>query len=305
MPIRHFTLTTLSPIFSYGAENKNNLEPELRAASVRGQLRYWGRAIWGASMSNLEDVWAKEKSIFGSTDQGSALGVRVFPLGNIKTASEALMPHRSDRKSPALAIVKGQHFEVQLVTRPGAKFTRSIFAPMQVWGLLGGVGKRSRRMFGAIYVPGLFEEGDPTTIEGFSALIPKILGTKFACGDPAGLQGVYRQAPAFPTLNPRYSCILVGQNSLESATEGNRQLFGLLRSQKYLQHERVFGYASRGRRASPLIAQVKKVGDELYPVFTLMRSSDLGNREVQVLNDFMRDLRAEFGAQIVWGGEFK
>jgi CRISPR-associated protein Cmr1 len=305
MPIRHFTLTTLSPIFIYGAENKNNLEPELRAASVRGQLRYWGRAIWGASMSNLEDVWAKEKSIFGATDLGSALGVRVFPRGSIEIEKRPLMPHRSDTKSQslALAIDEAQRFEVQLVTRPGAKFTRSIFAPMQVWGLLGGVGKRSRRMFGAIYVPGLFEEGDPTTIEGFSDLIPKILGAKFACGDPATLQGVYRQAPAYPTLNPRYSCILVGQASVESATEGNRQLFGLLRSKRYLQHERVFGYASGGRRASPLIAQVKKVGDELYPVFTLMRSSD--NREVKVLNDFMRDLRAEFGAQIVWGGEFK
>ena len=65
MPSLIVKIKTVSPLFLNGADKA---QPELRAASVRGQLRYWFRAIEGAKTDSLQEVWRKEESIFGSTE---------------------------------------------------------------------------------------------------------------------------------------------------------------------------------------------------------------------------------------------
>ena len=75
MAVHEFTLKVVSPMFLNGAYTQ---QPELRAASVRGQLRYWLRAYLGAQTSDLKAIWEKESAVFGSTGQGSAVNVGVF-----------------------------------------------------------------------------------------------------------------------------------------------------------------------------------------------------------------------------------
>jgi CRISPR-associated protein Cmr1 len=51
MTINEYALTVVSPMFLNGSDTR---QPELRAASVRGQLRYWLRAYLGAQTDTLK-----------------------------------------------------------------------------------------------------------------------------------------------------------------------------------------------------------------------------------------------------------
>src|SRR6266567_6910588 len=73
-----FNLQTLTPLFLAGAEQT---EAELRAPTFRGLMRYWQRAlaggIAGTDTLGLKQVMEAEKNVFGSTNTGSAVSVRI------------------------------------------------------------------------------------------------------------------------------------------------------------------------------------------------------------------------------------
>lgn len=69
-----FTVELVTPCFLGGAKG----QAEWRGASIRGQLRWWFRAVAGAHFGqDLEKVRVAEEEIFGSTRRCSAL--RVLP----------------------------------------------------------------------------------------------------------------------------------------------------------------------------------------------------------------------------------
>src|SRR5260370_29995214 len=70
-----FTLRTLTPLLMAGA---NQNIPELRSPSFRGLMRYWQRALVGGRGKSLKEVVGVENSVFGSTQQGSAVQIRVL-----------------------------------------------------------------------------------------------------------------------------------------------------------------------------------------------------------------------------------
>src|SRR4051812_27643667 len=52
---------------------------EWRAASIRGQLRWWFRAVaGGAWQGDLDRVRGQEERLFGSTERKSFLNIRTF-----------------------------------------------------------------------------------------------------------------------------------------------------------------------------------------------------------------------------------
>jgi CRISPR-associated protein Cmr1 len=62
---------------------------EWRAASVRGQLRWWFRAVAGGRFQgDLGQVRTAEEEVFGSTDRGSALRVRLAGKGRVLEGRE-------------------------------------------------------------------------------------------------------------------------------------------------------------------------------------------------------------------------
>jgi len=78
MPEVIFTLRTLTPLFLAGADQTT---AELRAPSFRGILRYWQRALVGGLVP-LETVKNIETTVFGATDTGSAVSIRVSATFN-------------------------------------------------------------------------------------------------------------------------------------------------------------------------------------------------------------------------------
>jgi len=292
MPTETHVLNVTTPLFLYGANQK---EPEIRAASVRGQLHYWFRAIKGAQTSDLKEINAHESSLFGSTAGASSVSIRIYTDGEPKTGSYAMLPHKKERRGQSWqqAISPGQVLKLEIVTRPGiAPIPPPLAETLKVWLLLGGLGKRSRRMFGALE----WKQLTKTLADG-KALADKAKEV---------LTGIVKdseksQVPKFPTLHPDHSWVVVGTRGTDDWELLMKELFELLHN--YRAHEKTFGYAMGGRRASPLIAQVREIDGQYYPVLTAMRSRPDKKIEWDILDKFMDDAQKCWNGETVWGGK--
>ncbi len=166
-----FTLRTLTPLFLAGADQT---QAELRAPTFRGLMRYWYRAliggIVGANQGTLQQVMEAEKAVFGATDTGSAVSIR------IKVSKESLNRTEEFRRTGTGWNVPGKdylfwsmeqfgnkprrryfpkdmQFEVTLST-PSTDSTALERALAAFWLLvnLGGIGSRSRRCAGSLVI---------------------------------------------------------------------------------------------------------------------------------------------------------
>lgn len=289
MAIHEFNLRVVSPMFLNGADTR---QPELRAASVRGQLRYWLRAYLGAQTSNLKGIWDKESAVFGSTGQGAVVNVRVF--GSPSIGTHPMLPHREgtqENVSRAEAFNLEEKFQLQIVTRPGVTLPEDAITALKLWTLLGGIGKRSRRMMGKMQVISPDWPSDLDTLEkAIKAVMP--------------LSASLPDVPSFPVLHKDYSWIIVGRETYGNAKEANQALFrNLLRNSTFKPKQDTFGYAKGNRRrASPLIAQVYKFNDDYHPVITAFYSAPSSSTDKNVLRDFMNAATKHYNAIHVWGG---
>ncbi len=175
----------LTPMFLGSADPQS--DPELRAPSVRGALRYWLRALaggvnWentGKSMG-IAFLQELEREIFGSTDMGSAVSVRVLPENQtsfspfakekaIRTPEGAYLPTGRDYLFWSMAESGRQgdprYRPARKYIVPGSKFRiilRSVFsaegssrklkkAAAAAWllGNLGALGSRANRGAGS------------------------------------------------------------------------------------------------------------------------------------------------------------
>lgn len=310
-------LRTVAPTFLKGSEPRGI--PEFRVPSVRGQLRYWLRAMVGAQTADTQVVWRREAAAFGSTGGGSPVTLRLSKGvvnqkdNNDKPYQAFLLPHRDppDKPSPEKAIKPDTAVTLTLQTRPGVPMSEDVLKALELWLLLGGVGKRSRRMMGGLRVSKVGAESvnipDWMTNPDLPAadwieVYRTVLGNLIPKTTPAG--GV----PDFPTLHPQHACVLVGERLFVDAPEANRALFRqLIRNPKFRSDSDAFGYAGGGRRrASPVIAQVRRAPEgQVFPVITILRSSPLKPHNWKtVMNDFIDELQNTFSAHIVYGGKF-
>lgn len=310
------TLELTSPVFLTGAYKET---PELRAASVRGQIRFWLRAMLGATTNDLNKVWQTEESLLGSTQHGSAISIRLYSSTNLYTDKFSLLPHSSQRPSTAHAFKPNQNCKLDLVAYPGQDIPDTIKQAVRLWGLLGGIGKRSRRMLGAFNLSGgnLYEPINSS--EMLETAVKDAL--KAALGaDQTVLYGIYPGIPPFPTLNPAHCRILVGHKAFNSAEDANKALFKILRNDDYRPDEDYFGYAKRPnrrnapfmRRASPLIGQIYRINKVFFLILTIMRSPlQIPDSEIWLLasdwkvhDDFLNDAQGVFNGNFVWGRNF-
>ena len=174
-----FEVEVITPLFLGGAEPK---KAELRAASVKGALRFWWRALYGTN--DLGKMRQEESQIFGSTEQKSSFSLRLEGLGDTKPIlcnlpRGRLVPVERKGRKFNVSIIEYLAFGLHerdkgkrqtLYTRehipPGAKFKIILWikdgaAREQVINSLsmlvnyGGLGARSRNGFGSLHVEGL------------------------------------------------------------------------------------------------------------------------------------------------------
>ncbi len=223
-----FTLETVTPLFVAGADQR---QAELRAPSFRGEMRYWLRALvgglYGTDADGLKKVWEEEQSVFGTTNQGSAVMVRleVDSLGEAKTfqkeqVSRRQPPSGSDYLFWSMAPT-GRDAVNRQYYPPGRTFTLTLslrgqdrtplnkaVAALWLLSYLGSLGARARRGAGSLAVTGV--EGwdhtslsfqTPTTAPDFKAFLQRELGqarNMFPKSEP----GALARLPRFDVLSP-------------------------------------------------------------------------------------------------------
>ncbi len=174
-----FALCTLTPLFLAGADQT---KAELRAPTFRGLMRYWLRAVVGGLVGTdkkgLEQVIAAETAVFGATDIGSTVSIKVSGVSSEpKEFTEQISVRvggkwqatgkgyllwsmaRSGRvdkgnlKPARWFFPPGTNFQITLSTRSGNE-TKLKQAVAAVWLLthLGSIGSRSRRCAGSLAV---------------------------------------------------------------------------------------------------------------------------------------------------------
>jgi hypothetical protein len=161
----------------------------LRAASVKGQLRFWWRALYGHKFSTQKELWEAEGRIWGRAasfgENGKVLGgpgivalcVRALPRldgttgpktrpypQEVGTASAYLLfpaqetegdPPRVPPAPAADLVLPGERAELTLRFVLGTEDDRQqVRASLSAWLVLGGVGSRTRRGVGAVAARG-------------------------------------------------------------------------------------------------------------------------------------------------------
>jgi len=137
-------ITFITPCFCRGADCSDNGAPEIRPASIRGQLHWWFRALGGTSR--------EENAVFGNVHGGttaSRLVVRVKYVMNASYRQSPTLPHKTGGPAaPKQAFAPGVGFELLLSTRLGGLSTdheKKLLRALNAWLHLGALGLRATR----------------------------------------------------------------------------------------------------------------------------------------------------------------
>jgi len=255
----HFRIVT--PLFLGGADNKT--EAELRPASVKGALRFWWRALqWGKGVTDVGELKKKEDDLFGSSEKGQS---RVtLCLSNSKTEHNIV----AEKWSPASwqrytgyglrdngerpYIKPGQSFAVCFdMRRCDDEQRKQLKKAIIAFGLLGGLGARSRKGWGSITLTSI-DGGDyqcPDSQRKWLDAVKNMIGstlpslapysafTKATLWNSGPQQDNASKAQGW--LGSKYQTLVKG-----TAPKSDREQFGLPR-----------GY-NDARRASPLFLHI-------------------------------------------------
>lgn len=241
MPSLTLTLETVTPLLMNGADQM----PEIRAASFRGVLRYWLRAVLGGIyQGDIEKLKDEESRYFGSTEAGSPLRVRVEHRLKPATSRDkyVLPPTVEDHKHPGKRVphqhpgfhestsTAPQRFRLTLDTHPlrsdTAVFTPQLYAALLLAFHLGAFGKRSRRGGGVLQVTRInsnfnldeqFEnlirfraEGQASLIEFLdNSLAPFVQQAQGFIAHP------WAATPTYPAWVPNHVKVLVGPDGYD------------------------------------------------------------------------------------------
>jgi len=272
-------LMTVTPLFLGGSDPRSGQPPELRPPSFRGAMRYWYRAALGGVVGdkNLDAVRALEEAVFGSTDSGSPISLRIS--GNLKWSLHSILPHKSAGRRNAFD--PGQTFRLTMSARPTC--------PDLIWAnacmalnlalTLGGVGLRSRRGMGSLQV---VKSSDPlvpvfpnsqSQIEGFIRLVTRsairqveTLANQY--GYPA--KGLPDLPTEFPSAAMNAEIQLSSQINARNGVEAVADLMRRFPKQSWLG-------GIEPRQASPVWARVFKTTEGYHLLFTLLPAKLAGN----------------------------
>jgi CRISPR-associated protein Cmr1 len=208
-------ITVVTPVHGGGVGGEradddvqvNKLDPvtPVRTAAIRGQLRFWWRAIHGCRLRSYDEMREREASLWGSAATSDTAGperatvVAIRLLGKAKVQAEAARELSRGRAYGAFSVapsgrlvtdglsrVKG---DITVVLTCAEESKREVDDALTAWTLFGGIGGRTRRGFGAIW-----PEGSPDPEEFLRnlpqdvctlPLVPSLLGASWAVASDA------------------------------------------------------------------------------------------------------------------------
>ncbi|MCC7201900.1 MAG: type III-B CRISPR module RAMP protein Cmr1 [Nitrospirae bacterium] len=175
-----FEIETITPMFLSGADQG---KAELRAASIKGLLRFWWRAL--QAEPDLNKLRARESAIFGSSDEktggGCSFAIRINHDGNCAPVPKGLPNKDNIHKIMVTSRTRNRTFPINILEYlaygpydPKSKKLRQyidskskfnlilnfhkdnyiddIYRSIHVFSLFGGIGSRSRNGFGSFFI---------------------------------------------------------------------------------------------------------------------------------------------------------
>lgn len=267
-------LMTVTPLF-LGGSNPRGQPPELRPPSFRGAMRYWYRAALGGVVGdeNLEALRKMETAVFGNTEQGSPISLRL--RGQLRYSESAILPHKNAGKRSAFD--PGQKFTLIMSAGPACSelvWTNACMA-LNLALTLGGVGLRSRRGMGSLQVvasnqPDLVPVF-PQHFEELKKFIQRITRSAIrqAQSLAAGLNVSVRGLPQSPTEFP---CAALGAEFRLVRRINARQPVGAVAElmRRFPKVSWLGGISPR--QGSPVWARVFKTQEGYHLLFTVLPS---------------------------------
>jgi CRISPR-associated protein Cmr1 len=178
----------ITPLFGGGVRPRENDTSKLiRETSVRGQLRFWWRAMRGTG--SIAEMKKREDAIFGSGGENAQQSkVLVVVNVNNRGASEKIFDTGGKNPKPldkwkqvayaAFALQPTNEDPQQKEIRVGVEFTLEISFPQNLkddieaalwaWETFGGIGGRTRRGFGALELLEATENGKSIDIRKYN-----------------------------------------------------------------------------------------------------------------------------------------
>ncbi len=308
------TLETVTPLFLGGADPHG--APELRAASVRGALRYWFRALLGGVIGDqdLNALREAESAVFGSTASASPVVVRVEADDSFTTGNFRPLLHNPQKSFTFPAISPNSTIRLSLLPRPPFDgLPEPALSALAILLLLGGLGKRSRRGFGSFKVRDVdgnflvrcssyesaesFEEALSSALEQARSSVSQwSMKRGIASNSPANL-------PAFPVLHDAHAKVLFCRKQFPNWELAMKEFWGLLRSDDYRDNP-VFGFArSQERQASPLHFRIVKTKQDYHILLTVFRVRFQNTRsDWSVMQKFLNHAESKWQGTWIFGG---
>ncbi|MBA5248657.1 MAG: type III-B CRISPR module RAMP protein Cmr1 [Gammaproteobacteria bacterium] len=161
------TYKIVTPMFISGADQT---KAELRIPSIKGAIRFWWRALNGCQYKTTEALYAAEAKIFGGTyqdEKNKTIAIQSTILFSFDKKQESLLSKDTKYKEnysnhKAIVYLAGQGVANETQYLLNTKFTlclksKSAIHPtvinaITLWGLLGGLGERSRKGFGSVAI---------------------------------------------------------------------------------------------------------------------------------------------------------
>ncbi|MBN1543747.1 type III-B CRISPR module RAMP protein Cmr1 [candidate division KSB1 bacterium] len=150
-------VSLVSPAMIGGAEaRKLDSSLALRPPSIRGQLRFWARALAGGAGLSGNYLHDAENKLFGSIQDGSPVLIRTMPLDLVDITNLELFPHKTSNASAGIRVPSDM---IQLNSRYRIYFTigtphsypiEKLKSVVWTWLHLGSIGRRSRRGYGSL-----------------------------------------------------------------------------------------------------------------------------------------------------------
>ena len=169
-----FNVELITPMYGGGATaGCNDSDFPIRPTSIRGQLRFWWRATRGAECETSEELFKKEKEIWGSTDEPSSTIVKIdsqswnksrnyvekkpnnygFDRFNSDPVAYVLFSATANKHN-----LVAEELQFRLSVSYEADFEQDVLCAVWAWVNFGGIGARTRRGCGALYCKELAPE---------------------------------------------------------------------------------------------------------------------------------------------------
>ncbi|MCF2136433.1 MAG: type III-B CRISPR module RAMP protein Cmr1 [Candidatus Thorarchaeota archaeon] len=231
-----FKLTSVTPTFIAGADQRIIEDNPLRPTSLKGLMRWWfraikGGAIYSSSSQEFENVTKEENRIWGSTRAKSKIIIRVK---SPKIKKKRNIKEKTRRNKGIKYLTYGienrpyididSNFELELLYPHSLSAEEKNKIESTIWLLfnLGNVGAKSRKGFGSFMVSETenlnseLEFENPNDCESLVEYLETNIRECFKIFE-INEQTTHQTLPAFPIISPNYWKLKIIDQVFESA----------------------------------------------------------------------------------------